>query len=84
MIQLARTGVQAFSGGASNVLSFRAHLAPDALYEEIRTGQRIQGVDQILAYVLDWKKASPDGMGESRTLWPAGTLPSSKSRGRAL
>ena len=60
-IALARASVEAFSAGDWGWL--RAHSAPDMLYEETGTGQRIQGADAVLAYVQAWKQAMPDAKG---------------------
>ena len=41
----------------------KAPLAPDAVYEELATGVRVQGPDQIVQATKGWKEAFPDTKG---------------------
>lgn len=45
---------------SSRWTDFRATLAPDALYEEVATGQRAAGVEQCVAEMQRWKLGFPD------------------------
>lgn len=60
-ISLAREGVEAFSN--SDWPRYKAPLAPDAVYEELATGMRIQGPEQIVQAIQGWKQAFPDAKG---------------------
>jgi steroid delta-isomerase-like uncharacterized protein len=61
LIKLARENVEAFSAG--DWRRFSAPLAPDAVYNELATGRRIQGPDQIVQVTRAWKEAFPDAKG---------------------
>jgi steroid delta-isomerase-like uncharacterized protein len=45
---------------SSTWTDFRATLAPDAVYEEVPTGQRAAGVEQFVATMQRWKLGFPD------------------------
>jgi steroid delta-isomerase-like uncharacterized protein len=45
---------------SSSWTEFRATLAPDAVFEEVPTGQRASGVEQCVASAQRWKLAFPD------------------------
>ena len=45
---------------SSSWSDFRATLAPDAIYEEVPTGDRAAGVEQCVAAMQRWKLAFPD------------------------
>ena len=63
-IRIGREEVEAFNAG--DWQRFGATLAPEAVYEEIGTGRRIQGREQILEVLQTWKRAFPDGKGTVR------------------
>lgn len=69
-ISLAREGVEAFSN--SDWQRFKAALAPDAVYEELATGLRAQGPDQIVQAIQGWKQAFPDARGTITNIFAGG------------
>jgi steroid delta-isomerase-like uncharacterized protein len=48
------------SFGAGDWETYKADLAPDLEYEDLATGKRYKGVDEVFAAVLKWKTAFPD------------------------
>jgi steroid delta-isomerase-like uncharacterized protein len=64
-IQLARETVDAF--GAADWDRLRALLAPDAVWEQICTQERIEGPDGIVDLNRRWKQAFPDARGDIMT-----------------
>jgi steroid delta-isomerase-like uncharacterized protein len=69
-IQVARANVDRFS--AKDWSGFGALLAPDCVYEEIGTGRRFQGRDQILRVSQEWAQAFPDARGTVHTVVAGG------------
>jgi steroid delta-isomerase-like uncharacterized protein len=70
LIRVGRESVEAFSAGDWE--RFGATLAPESLYQEIGTGRRVQGRDQILEVVQTWKRAFPDAKGTVRNAIASG------------
>jgi steroid delta-isomerase-like uncharacterized protein len=58
MEELIKRHMAAFA--SSDWDTYRADLAPDAIYEEIATGARAEGIDEYVATVSSWKKVFPD------------------------
>jgi steroid delta-isomerase-like uncharacterized protein len=69
-LSLAREGVEAFSN--NDWQRFKAPLAPDAVYQELATGLRIQGPDQIVQAIQGWKQAFPDARGKITNAFASG------------
>ncbi|HVP14981.1 MAG TPA: ester cyclase [Terriglobales bacterium] len=61
LTQNAREIITSYSRGDWNNL--KNLLTPDAVYNEIGTQRRIQGPDQIVRTLQDWKKAMTDSSG---------------------
>ena len=61
LIKVARGLVDAFN--RSDWEGCRAALAADALYDEVGTARRLQGVAQIIQGLQGWKGAMPDVKG---------------------
>jgi steroid delta-isomerase-like uncharacterized protein len=70
LIKLGREGVEAFSAG--DWKRFGETLAPESVYQEIGTGRRIQGRDQIVEAIQAWKRAFPDAKGTIRNTIASG------------
>ena len=60
-IGVARQSIEHFNEG--NWDGYRATLAPNAVYDELGTGRRIQGPDEIIRVSQAWKQAFPDARG---------------------
>lgn len=58
MIDLIKKNLANYSD--SNWAEFQASLAPDAIYEELATSRRVQGVEDYMKEVRRWKTAFPD------------------------
>jgi len=58
MLDIVQRNLSAFA--QSRWEDFKATLAPDALYEEIATGQRAKGADEYVKSVQLWKRPFPD------------------------
>jgi steroid delta-isomerase-like uncharacterized protein len=61
MVKLAQENIDAFNAG--DWQRAKATLAPNAVYDEVGTQRRIQGVDQIIETFQGWKQAMPDAKG---------------------
>ena len=61
LIRIARGVVDAFN--TSDWERCKAALAPDALYDEVGTSRRMEGVGDIIACLQAWKAAMPDNKG---------------------
>ena len=61
MISLARQNIEAFN--AADWQRAKATLAPDAVYDEVGTQQRIEGADRVVEAFQAWKRAMPDAKG---------------------
>jgi steroid delta-isomerase-like uncharacterized protein len=61
LIRAARGVVDAFNAGDWE--GCKAALASDALYDEVATSRRLQGVADIIAGWQTWKEAMPDTKG---------------------
>ena len=61
LIRLAREGIDAFNAGDWE--RFKATLTPNSIDDEVATGQRTQGPDQIAQNAQGWKQAFPDARG---------------------
>lgn len=58
MIDIIKKHLADFS--ASNWVEYKNALAPNASYEEMATGVRVRGADEVLKTVQKWKRAFPD------------------------
>lgn len=58
MLELIKNHLAALA--SSDWQAFRAVLAPNVVYEEVSSGQRVGGIDAYIASVQRWKKAFPD------------------------
>jgi len=61
LIRIARENIEAFNAGDWD--RFKAALTPDSINDEVATGQRSQGPDQIAQNAQGWKRAFPDAKG---------------------
>lgn len=61
LIKIARENVEAFNAGDWD--RFKASLTPDSIDDEVATGRRTQGPDQIAQNAMGWKQAFPDAKG---------------------
>ena len=60
-IQLVRRNLEAFNAGYWG--AFSADLTVDSVYEELATGRRLKGIEEILAVAKGCKAAFPDAKG---------------------
>jgi steroid delta-isomerase-like uncharacterized protein len=70
VIKVAQEAVEAFNAG-----DWQRHKAihvPDAIYEELATGRRIQGTEQIIQANEGWKEAFPDAKGTITSAFASG------------
>jgi len=58
MLDIIQRNLSAFGGSRWD--DFKATLAPDAVYEDIATGQRANGAADYVTSVQRWKRAFPD------------------------
>lgn len=58
MLDLIKQQLDAYANG--NWEEYRTTLADDAVYDEVATGQRVEGAEGFLAAVKRWKAAFPD------------------------
>ncbi len=61
LTEVAREVVEAFN--ASDWERTRALMTPDYLYNEVGTQRSIQGPDEVIAALEEWKEAMPDATG---------------------
>ena len=61
MIDAARAYVEAFN--KADWKRIEAALAPDAIYDEVGTGRRAEGREEILGLFQGWKETMPDAAG---------------------
>jgi steroid delta-isomerase-like uncharacterized protein len=59
--QVTREIINAFN--VANWTVLKNHLMPDAVYQELGTQRQIQGADQIIQVMQEWKKAMTDATG---------------------
>jgi steroid delta-isomerase-like uncharacterized protein len=70
LIDVARQEVEAFSQGDWD--RYKETYAPDAVYDEIGTGRRLEGVEEIVEVNRSWKEAFPDARGTIGKTWASG------------
>ena len=58
LVDLAREGIEVFNRGDWDRM--RSLVAPESSYEETGTGRRLEGIDQILTALQEWRDAAPD------------------------
>ncbi len=58
VIELSQIMMDAYNTGDWE--TFRRHLAPDVVYEEVGTGCRVEGPDAYIAVLQSWRQAMPD------------------------
>jgi steroid delta-isomerase-like uncharacterized protein len=58
MIDAARASILAYND--KNWDNVKASLTPDALYDEVATQRKIQGIDQVIDCWKGWARAMPD------------------------
>ncbi|HEY5928222.1 MAG TPA: ester cyclase [Kofleriaceae bacterium] len=58
MLDIVKRHLAAFS--SSNWTEYRATLAPDAVYEEVASLERVVGIEKFVASAQRWKTAFPD------------------------
>ena len=61
LIRIARESIEAFNAGDWE--RSKAMLTPDSIDDELATGRRAQGPDQITQNAQGWKRAFPDAKG---------------------
>jgi steroid delta-isomerase-like uncharacterized protein len=61
LISVARQEVEAFNAGDWE--RFAETVAPDAVYDEVATGRRFEGKEDIVEVNRSWKAAFPDARG---------------------
>jgi hypothetical protein len=60
-VDAGRGFIEAFNGADWNGLE--ALLTPDSVYDEVGTGRRAQGGNEIVDLFKGWKQAMPDSQG---------------------
>jgi steroid delta-isomerase-like uncharacterized protein len=70
LIKLARENVEAYNVGDWQRL--QAALAPDVVYHEVGSQQRLQEADQLVQAYQGWKQAAPDGKGTITNAFASG------------
>jgi len=58
IVDVAKAGLNAYN--EKNWDKARASLLPDSVYDEVGTGRKVQGVNEILALWQGWARAIPD------------------------
>jgi steroid delta-isomerase-like uncharacterized protein len=61
LTQVARQEIDLFSQGDWE--RYKELHAPDCVYDEVGTGRRIEGIDEIIEVNRSWKEAFPDAKG---------------------
>lgn len=61
LIQLCRECIEAYNRADWERMA--ELMAPDCIYEELGTGRRAEGIDQIVRLFKGWKTAFPDSQG---------------------
>ena len=72
LIRIARENIEAFNAGDWD--RFKAALTPDSINDEVATGQRSQGPDQIAQNAQGWKQAFPDARGTVTSAVASGNI----------
>lgn len=70
--RIAEGLVEAYNNGDWE--RFRASHAPDVVYEEIGTGQRVEGMDEYMQLLEGWTQAIPDGAATIRRTVESGDI----------
>ena len=70
LIKLARENVELFNRG--DWTAYEQSMAPDCVYHEYATQQRVQGARQVVETDKVWKRAFPDAKGTIRSVLPSG------------
>jgi steroid delta-isomerase-like uncharacterized protein len=60
--KLSREAMDAYNRADWELM--RTLLADDVIYEEIGTGSRFEGVEELLGGMKEWRSFAPDGAGE--------------------
>ncbi len=71
LIDTAHAYVKAFNSADWD--RFEKILTPDAVYDEVGTGRRAAGRDQIVELFQGWKQTMPDAMGTVRSTFASGS-----------
>jgi steroid delta-isomerase-like uncharacterized protein len=61
LIEVARQEVERFSQGDWE--RYKEIHTPDAVYDEVGTGRRVEGIDEIIEINRSWREAFPDAKG---------------------
>jgi steroid delta-isomerase-like uncharacterized protein len=61
LIEVARQEVETFSQGDWD--RYREIHSPDAVYDEVGTGRRVEGIEEIIDVNRSWREAFPDAKG---------------------
>jgi steroid delta-isomerase-like uncharacterized protein len=61
LIEVARQEVETFSQGDWE--RYKEIHTPDAVYDEVGTGRRVEGIDEIIEINRSWREAFPDAKG---------------------
>ena len=69
-VQLAKEGIEAFSAGDWE--RFKAPLRADAVYEELATQRKVQGINDLLGAWRGWAEAFPDSKATFNTVATSG------------
>ena len=70
LTQVAREIITGYSSG--NWTALKALFTPDAIYNELGSQRRIQGVDSIIQTLQGWKKAMTDSQGKVTSAFASG------------
>ena len=70
LIKIAREAVDAFN--KSDWERTKALMTPDYLYNEVGTGRRIQGAEEVVGALQGWKQAMPDATGTVTNAYVSG------------
>jgi steroid delta-isomerase-like uncharacterized protein len=70
LIDAAKASILAYND--KNWTNVRASLTPDALYDEIGTHRKIQGIDQVVDCWQGWARALPDSQATIHSAFASG------------
>src|SRR5262245_32336870 len=70
MLELIKRNLAAFA--AADWEAYKADFAPGIVYDEVATGRRVTGADEVVALDNGWKKAFPDGHATVKNFYTGG------------
>jgi steroid delta-isomerase-like uncharacterized protein len=72
MIDVAKASILAYND--KNWDACKASLTPDALYDEVATGRKLQGVNQVVECWQGWARALPDSKATIHAAMASGNM----------